>query len=94
MTSFRDLLTTAKASITEVDTAGAAELVGRGAVILDVRESDEYNEGAIEGAIHIPRGHLESQVESRIADKNAQVMVYCAGGTRSAFAVQTMEQLG
>ena len=94
MTSFRDLLSAAKASITEVDTAGAAELVDGGAVVLDVREPDEYTEGAIAGAIHIPRGHLESQIESRITDKNAIVMCYCAGGTRSAFAVQTMEQLG
>ena len=94
MTSFRDLLSAAKASITEVDTAGAAELVDEGAVVLDVREPDEYNEGAIAGAIHIPRGHLESQIENRITDKNAIVMCYCAGGTRSAFAVQTMEQLG
>ena len=94
MTSFRDLLSAARASITEVDTAGAAELVDGGAVVLDVREPDEYNEGAIAGAIHIPRGHLESQIENRITDKNAIVMCYCAGGTRSAFAVQTMEQLG
>jgi molybdopterin/thiamine biosynthesis adenylyltransferase/rhodanese-related sulfurtransferase len=94
MTSFRDLLSAAKATITEVDTSGAAELIDEGAVVLDVREPDEYNEGAIEGAIHIPRGHLESQIENRITDKNAKVMCYCAGGTRSAFAVQTMEQLG
>ena len=62
--------------------------------VLDVREPDEYEEGAIPGAIHIPRGHLEAQIENRITDKNAPVVVYCAGGVRSAFAAVTLAQLG
>ncbi|MGB0801297.1 MAG: molybdopterin-synthase adenylyltransferase MoeB, partial [Ilumatobacteraceae bacterium] len=61
---------------------------------LDVREPDEYAEGAIEGAIHIPRGHLEAQVENRIPDKSTPVVVYCAGGVRSAFAARTLGELG
>jgi len=51
-------------------------------------------EGAIAGALHIPRGHLESQIENRIPDKRTPVVVYCAGGTRSAFAAKTMQELG
>ena len=65
-----------------------------GTVVLDVREPDEYEQGALPGAIHIPRGHLESQVEGRITDHDAHVVVYCAGGTRSAFAADTLSQLG
>jgi molybdopterin/thiamine biosynthesis adenylyltransferase/rhodanese-related sulfurtransferase len=94
MATFRDLLSAAKSEISEVDTATAAERIAEGALVLDVREPDEHAEGAIPGAIHIPRGHLESQVESRLTDKDAPVVVYCAGGVRSAFAVQTMQQLG
>jgi molybdopterin/thiamine biosynthesis adenylyltransferase/rhodanese-related sulfurtransferase len=65
-----------------------------GTVLLDVREPDEYDQGAVPGAIHIPRGHLESQIESKIVDKSAPVVIYCAGGTRSAFAAETLNLLG
>ncbi len=94
MATFRDLLTSAKAEITEVSTEAAAEHIGAGFTVLDVREPDEYQEGAIPGAIHIPRGHLESQIEGRLIDKTAPVVIYCAGGVRSAFAAKTMQELG
>jgi sulfur-carrier protein adenylyltransferase/sulfurtransferase len=96
MATFRELLSAAKAGITEVDTAEAQRLVdGAGhAVVLDVREPEEYDQGALVGALHIPRGHLESQVEGKILDKNAQLVVYCAGGVRSAFAAKTLHELG
>jgi molybdopterin/thiamine biosynthesis adenylyltransferase/rhodanese-related sulfurtransferase len=94
MASFRDLLSAAKREITEVSTDLAAEHIAAGYTVLDVREPDEYQEGAIAGAIHIPRGHLESQIENRIVDKTAPVVVYCAGGVRSAFAARTMQELG
>ena len=71
MATFRDLLSRTKAEIREVDTAAADALIGRpGTVVLDVREPDEYDQGAVPGAVHIPRGHLESQVEARVPDRN------------------------
>ena len=94
MPTFRDLLAAAKAEITEIDTGAAAERIASGAVVLDVREPDEYDQGALAGAIHIPRGHLEAQIENRLTDKNAEVVVYCAGGVRSAFAAKTLGELG
>ncbi len=94
MTTFRDLLGAAKAQITEVDTEQAAAWIAAGARVLDVREPDEYDQGALHGAIHIPRGHLEAQVEGRLTDKAAPVVVYCAGGVRSAFAAKTLQELG
>ena len=94
MATFRDLLSAAKAQITEVDTAAAAEHIAKGALVLDVREPDEYDQGALPDAVHIPRGHLEAQVEGKLLDKHAQVVVYCAGGVRSAFAAKTMAELG
>src|SRR3974390_1463627 len=95
MASFRDLVRETKARIREVDTATAETTVRNpGTVVLDVREADEYEQGALPGAIHIPRGHLESQVEGKITDRDAHLVVYCAGGTRSAFAADTLGQLG
>jgi molybdopterin/thiamine biosynthesis adenylyltransferase/rhodanese-related sulfurtransferase len=95
MATFRDLLSRTKAEIREVDTAEAEAAVARpGTVVLDVREPDEYDQGALPGALHIPRGHLESQVEARITDHGAPVVIYCAGGVRSAFAAKTLQDLG
>ena len=95
MATFRDLLSAAKSVITEVDTATAqTQITAGGVTILDVREPDEYAEGALVGALHIPRGHLEAQIEGRILDKESPVIVYCAGGVRSAFAAKTLAELG
>ena len=93
MASFRELLATTKQRITEIDPA-EAETRQSGATFLDVRELDEYEQGTIPGAIFIPRGHLEAQIENKIPDKAAPVVVYCAGGMRSAFAADTLTQLG
>ncbi len=93
--TFRDLLSAAKAQITEVDTAAAADKIAAGnVVVLDVREPDEFEQGALPEVVHIPRGHLEAQVETRIIDKSTPVVVYCAGGVRSAFAAKTLQELG
>ena len=94
MATFRDLLSSAKSEIVEISTDEAAERIAAGHLILDVREPDEYEEGALEGVIHIPRGHLEAQIENRIVDKSLPVVIYCAGGVRSAFAAKTMQELG
>jgi molybdopterin/thiamine biosynthesis adenylyltransferase/rhodanese-related sulfurtransferase len=95
MPSFRELLAATKAEIREVDTAQTDELRRRPkAVVLDVREPDEYEQGAIPGAVHIPRGTLESSVENRITDKSAPVIIHCASGVRSAFAAKTLSDMG
>jgi sulfur-carrier protein adenylyltransferase/sulfurtransferase len=96
MASFRDLLAAAKTQITEIDTAAAEaqRLANPATIVLDVREPDEYEQGALLDVIHIPRGHLEAQIENKIADHDAPVLVYCAGGVRSAFAAKTLGELG
>jgi sulfur-carrier protein adenylyltransferase/sulfurtransferase len=94
MPGFRDLLQATKAEIREIDTAAADDAFQRGALMLDVREPDEYEQGAIPGAMHIVRGQLESNVESRITDKDAEVVIYCASGVRSVFAAKTLAELG
>jgi molybdopterin/thiamine biosynthesis adenylyltransferase/rhodanese-related sulfurtransferase len=62
--------------------------------LVDVREKDEFRAGFIPGAVHIPRGHLEMQAEQKLPDKNAEIILYCAGGTRSAFAAKTLAEFG
>lgn len=95
MAGFRDLLAQAKSLIVEVDTADVAARLATGTTLaLDVREPDEFEQGTLPLSIHIPRGHLEAQIESKITDKDAPIVVYCAGGVRSAFAAKTLQELG
>jgi sulfur-carrier protein adenylyltransferase/sulfurtransferase len=63
-------------------------------VVVDVREKLEWNEGHIPGAIHVPRGFLELQIEEAVPDKDKTVLLYCAGGVRSLMAGRTLQQMG
>ena len=95
MPNFRELLNAAKAQIREVDTAEADELRQQpGAVVLDVREPEEYEQGAIPGALHIVRGQLESNIEGKVPDRSTPLIVHCASGIRSVFAAKTLGELG
>src|SRR4051794_35659762 len=94
MPNYRELLKATKGEIREVSTEEAESLRSTGATVLDVREADEFEQGSIPGAIFIPRGHLEAQVEGRIPDKDDKVVIHCAGGMRSAFAAKTLTDLG
>jgi len=93
VTTFRDMLIEVKRSIREVDPEGAEAQRGH-AVFLDVREADEFAQGAIPWALHIPRGYVELQIEGRVPDKSQPLVVYCAGGTRSALAAKALGDLG
>ncbi len=93
MSSPRDLLNAAKAEITEIDATTVAANLDH-YTLLDVREPDEYEQGAVPGAVHIPRGNLEFSVEGRLSNKSAPIAVYCAGGERSSFATKTLQDLG
>ncbi|CAB4602137.1 unannotated protein [freshwater metagenome] len=95
MATFRDLLAEAKSQIIEIDTADAEKRIEAGDVlVLDVREPDEFEQGALPNVLHIPRGHLEAQIEGRALDRDQEIVVYCAGGVRSAFAARTLQELG
>ena len=63
-------------------------------VLVDVREKHEWNEGYIPGAVHVPRGYLELQIEEAVPDKSKTVVLYCAGGVRSLIAGSTLQQMG
>jgi len=96
MPSYRELLQQVKAEIEEVDAPGARELLEAAdpPLFVDVREPDEWNDGHIPGAVHVSRGHFESRIEQAAPDRARPIVVYCAGGSRSAFAAKTMEELG
>ena len=95
MPSFRELLAATRTEIREVTTEEAdAARATDGAVVLDIREPDEYEQGAIPGCVHIARGNLESQIENRVTDRDAPLLVVCAGGVRSVFAAKTLDELG
>ncbi|MGP8065462.1 MAG: molybdopterin-synthase adenylyltransferase MoeB [Acidimicrobiales bacterium] len=93
MPTLNELLAAVKRQIREVEPA-EVEPRAPDTVMLDVREAEEYTQGAIAGAVHVPRGSLELEVEGRIPDKSTPVVVYCAGGIRSAFAAKTLAELG
>ena len=95
MATYRELLAEAKAEIDEVDAVRAREVIEtEDPLILDVREQGEWDEGRIPGAVHVPRGNLESRVETVAADHDRPIVVYCASGNRSAFAAKTLAELG
>ena len=90
-----DVLRQIKSRIQEVDPAAVRDQLSNGAVVVDVREPEEWAAGHIPGAKHVPKSYLESRIEGAIPDRSAHVVLYCASGNRSAWATRTMvEDLG
>ena len=92
--TYADLLREARASIREVTPQEVSALPSGGATIVDVREASEWEQGHLPDALHISKSYVEQQIEGAIADRAAPVILYCAGGVRSLFAAQSLEQLG
>jgi rhodanese-related sulfurtransferase len=95
MPGYRDLLAKVKQKIREVDPAEAESRLGD-ATFVDVRELDEWEQGTLPAAVHIPRGYLESQIEQRVPDRDVPVVVYCASDTcqNSHVAAKALRDLG
>ena len=93
MPTFKELVAAARERIREVSPEEAEAALGQ-AVFIDVRESDEYELGAIGNAANIPRGILESTVPGRVPDTHTEIILYCAVGERSALAADSLEGLG
>ncbi len=94
MSSFHQILSEAKSRIQETDAPGSIALLSQGYMILDVREPEEYEQGSVPNALHIPRGILESNIENHIPDYGQPIIVMCASGVRSVFATETLNQMG
>jgi molybdopterin/thiamine biosynthesis adenylyltransferase len=90
-----EVLRQIKSRIDEVDPSSVREQLGNGAVVVDVRETEEWSAGHIPGAKHVPKSHLESRIEGAAPDRAQHVVLYCASGNRSAWAARTLtEDLG
>jgi molybdopterin/thiamine biosynthesis adenylyltransferase/rhodanese-related sulfurtransferase len=103
--SFSKVLKDCKAKIRETDLESVRKAVeavkgkpgdgnGHGPILIDVREKDEWLEGNIPGARWIPRGFLEQRIEDQVPERSAEIVIYCASGTRSALAARSLEELG
>ena len=97
MPSGAELIRKVKEQIREVDPREVHDAVANGngnkPVLVDVREQHEYEAGHIPGAVHVPRGHLESRIEGKVGDRSEPIVLYCASGQRSALAAHTLQSL-
>ncbi|HEX3692617.1 MAG TPA: molybdopterin-synthase adenylyltransferase MoeB [Solirubrobacteraceae bacterium] len=94
-TSSAELLRKVKSEISEIDPSEVNELLQEGAVIVDVRETEELASGHLPGAKHVPRSYLETRIENVVPDRSAHVILYCASGNRSAYGTRTLrEEMG
>jgi sulfur-carrier protein adenylyltransferase/sulfurtransferase len=85
-----EVLRDIKSRIEEVDPAVVREQVSNGALVIDVREPEEWAAGHVPGAVHVPKSYLESRIEGAVPDRSRHVILYCASGNRSAWATRTM----
>ena len=90
----QQLIDAARTATDEIEPAGARAMLDEGGLAVDVREAEEVAEGRLVGALTIPRGFLELRIEGRVPDRATPLVVYCASGTRSLLAAQTLRQMG
>jgi rhodanese-related sulfurtransferase len=92
---YQQLVEDAKKRISEIAPDDAASKFKSGeAVIIDVRDRDEWDEEHIDGAIHLSRGTIELDIEDKVADPNAVIVCHCGGGGRSALAAESLQKMG
>ena len=92
---FEKFVADAKKKITEISpTETAAKSKSREAVIIDVREKDEWDDEHIPDAIHMSRGTIELDIEEKVPDTNAMIVCHCGGGGRSALAAESLQKMG
>jgi sulfur-carrier protein adenylyltransferase/sulfurtransferase len=86
-----ELLRDIKSRIEQIDPSRVHELIDEGVAIIDVRETEEFGAGHLPGAKHVPKSYLESRIEGAVPDRDAQIVLYCQSGNRSAWAARTLE---
>jgi rhodanese-related sulfurtransferase len=93
---FLKLVNDAKSRVKETDIAGYKKMVADGSrpVLIDVREDSEWAAGHAAGAIHLGKGVIERDIETKIPEKGAKLVLYCGGGFRSALAADALRQMG
>lgn len=93
---FLKLVNDAKSRIRETDIQGYKTMLSRGEkhILVDVREDNEYNAGHVRGAVHMSKGTIERDIETKVSDKNATLVLYCGGGFRSALVADNLQKMG
>lgn len=91
---FLEIVNDAKSRIKECDVAGARERIAAGAVLIDVREDNEFESAHAAGAKHMGRGIIERDIVQTFPDKSTELVLYCGGGFRSALATDNLQKMG
>jgi molybdopterin/thiamine biosynthesis adenylyltransferase/rhodanese-related sulfurtransferase len=96
MTSYADLIASVRKAVKEISLDEIKRRLEHKVpmLLVDVREKEEFRAGFIPGALSLPRGFLEIQAEQKLPDRKAPIVLYCAGGTRSALAAKTLQEMG
>jgi rhodanese-related sulfurtransferase len=94
LTRFAQLTADAKSRIREVSPAQASQQQAQGAVLVDVREREEWEQGRAQGAVHLSKGVLELRIEDVVPDPSTPIICYCGGGSRSALAADNLQKMG
>lgn len=93
-TEFLKIAHEAKSQVNECDVAEARERVAGGAVLIDVREDNEYEAGHAAGAKHMGRGIIERDIVQTYPEKDTELILYCGGGFRSALSAESLQKMG
>jgi rhodanese-related sulfurtransferase len=93
---FLDIVNDAKSRVAEMDIEGYKKLrqSGEPHVLVDTREESEWNAGHVKGAVHLSKGIIERDIETKVPDKNTKLVLYCGGGFRSALAADNLQKMG
>lgn len=91
---FQKLAAEAKAHVREITAPEALDQQKKGALLIDVREAEEFAKGHAEGAVHLSRGVIELKIEDAAPDLSAPILCYCGGGSRSALVAESLQRMG
>lgn len=94
--NFLKLVNEAKTRVKETDVANVKRRMDAGEkfILIDVREESEWAKGHLPGAVHMGKGVIERDIEQRVPDPNAKLILYCGGGFRSALAADNLQKMG
>lgn len=91
---FLEIAEDARSRVKEISVEETLEKVKNGANLIDVREDNEWDDGHAEGAVHLGRGIIERDIVGKFPDKDAELVLYCGGGYRSALAADNLQAMG
>ena len=95
MDRFQELVVDAKKNIREVSAEESAALAKSGAAVLvDVREKEEWKQERVSGTVHLSRGTIEVEIEEKIPDTSGMIICFCGGGSRSALVAESLQRMG